>query len=141
MKSKDIIECNACHVCDGELYEGWRVGCDDLVFRAGAEEAIKVKEEEMREKAIDAFNEAMIFYTSAACSSEQEALDHFITELNQVETDCSEKPNDQKAYTGKICGNCDAYCECGLGPDPAKHDDPACPGFDDSVLSQLKEKK
>lgn len=95
MKSKDIIECNACHVCDGELYEGWRVGCNDLVFRAGAEEAMKVKEEEMREKAIDAFNEAMIFYTSAACPSEQEALDHFITELNQVESSCSEKPNDQ----------------------------------------------
>lgn len=42
---------------------------------------------------------------------------------------------ENKKYTGKICGNCDAYCECGLGPDPAKHDDPACPGFDDSVLS------
>lgn len=48
---------------------------------------------------------------------------------------------ENKTYTGKICGDCDAYCECGLGPDPAKHDDPACPGFDDSVLSQLKEKK
>ena len=45
MNAKDIIECNACHVCDGELYEGWRVGCDDLIFRAGAEEAVKVKEE------------------------------------------------------------------------------------------------
>ncbi|RHJ75763.1 hypothetical protein DW103_17380 [Parabacteroides sp. AM08-6] len=58
--------------------------------------------------------------------------------LEYYESGCSEKPNDQKKYTGKICGNCDAYCECGLGPDPAKHDDVACPGFDDSVLSQLK---
>lgn len=50
MNAKDIIECNACHVCDGELYEGWRVGCDDLIFRVGAEEAVKVKEEEIKIK-------------------------------------------------------------------------------------------
>lgn len=55
MKAKDIIECNACHICDGELYEGWRVGCDDLVFRSGAEEALKVKEEEMRKKALQSY--------------------------------------------------------------------------------------
>lgn len=54
MRAKEIIECNACHVCDGELYEGWRVGCDDLVFRSGAEEAVKIKEEEMKLKAIEA---------------------------------------------------------------------------------------
>ena len=55
LKSETIIECNACHVCDGELYEGWRVGCDDLVFRTGAEEALKVKEEEMRKKALQSY--------------------------------------------------------------------------------------
>ena len=55
MKAETVIECNACHVCDGELYEGWRVGCDDLVFRAGAEESLKAKEEEMKNKAIEAF--------------------------------------------------------------------------------------
>ncbi len=44
---------------------------------------------------------------------------------------------ENKTYTGTICGNCDAFCECSLGPDAAKHDDPACPGFDDSSLSQL----
>lgn len=57
MKAETIIECNACHVCDGELYEGWRVGCDDLVFRAGAEESLKAKEMEMKQKAIKAFKE------------------------------------------------------------------------------------
>lgn len=57
LKSKTIIESNACHVCDGELYEGWRVGCEDLVFRTGTEEALKVKEEEMRQKAIEAFRQ------------------------------------------------------------------------------------
>lgn len=65
----------------------------------------------------------------------KECVDDFID--NFLNNGCSEKPNNQKTYTDKICGNCDAYCECGLGPDPAKHDDPACPGFDDSVLSQL----
>lgn len=55
LKSETIIEYNACHVCNGELYEGWRVGCDDLVFRSGAEEALKVKEEEMRKKALQSY--------------------------------------------------------------------------------------
>lgn len=55
MKAETVIECNACHICDGELYEGWRVGCEDLVFRAGAEESLKVKEGEMKNKAIEAF--------------------------------------------------------------------------------------
>ena len=56
------------------------------------------------------------------------------------ESGCSEKPNDQKAGAGEICGNCDAYCECALGPNGAKHDNPACEYFDDSVLSQLNKK-
>lgn len=56
-KSEEYIDNNACHICDGELYEGWRVGCDDLVFRSGAEEALKAKEEEMKRKAIEAFRQ------------------------------------------------------------------------------------
>ena len=43
-------------------------------------------------------------------------------------------PNDQ-VLTGKICGNCEAYCECQMAG--AEHNDVACPGFDDSVLNQL----
>ena len=56
---------------------------------------------------------------------------------DEIKSGCSEKPNDQKADAGEICGNCDAYCECALGPNGAKHDNPACEYFDDSVLSQL----
>ena len=95
--------------------------------------------EVIKEKAIEAFNEAMIFYTSAACPSEQEALKYFRCVLDQeLDSGCSEKPNNQKTFTGKICGNCDAFCECALGTDGAKHDDVACPGFEDSSLKQLK---
>lgn len=42
-------------------------------------------------------------------------------------------------HARKICGNCDAYCECSITG--AKHDNPACPAFDDSVLSQLNNNK
>lgn len=42
---------------------------------------------------------------------------------------------ENKIYTGIICGNCDAYCECQMAG--AEHNDVACPGFDNSVLSQL----
>lgn len=55
LKSETIIVCNACHVCNGELYEGWRVDCEDLVFRTGAEEALRVKEAEMRKKALQSY--------------------------------------------------------------------------------------
>lgn len=40
-----------------------------------------------------------------------------------------------------ICGNCDAFCECSLGNNGAKHDDPACDFFDDIVLSNYKKQK
>lgn len=94
MNAEDVIDRNACHVCDGELHEGWRVGCDDLVFRAGAKEAVEVKEKEMRLKAIEAFNEAMIYYTSPPYMTEEEALKHFIACLDQEpDSGCSEKPN------------------------------------------------
>lgn len=38
-----------------------------------------------------------------------------------------------KIYTGKICGNCDAFCGCSMTG--SEDDDVACPGFDDTVLS------
>lgn len=57
LKSEEYISCNACHICDGELYEGWRVGCEDLVFRSGAEEALEAKKNEIKGKAIAAFKE------------------------------------------------------------------------------------
>lgn len=39
--------------------------------------------------------------------------------------------------TGKICGNCDAYCECSMAG--TEYNDVACPMFDDSMLSQTNE--
>lgn len=70
MTAKDIIECNACHVCDGELYEGWRVGCNDLVFRSGAEEAVEVVKQETKEKCQIAFRNFMLRATLANVSGE-----------------------------------------------------------------------
>lgn len=35
------------------------------------------------------------------------------------------------------CGNCDAYCECSLGPDPVKAENIACESFENSVLRQI----
>nr|DAX75751.1 MAG TPA: hypothetical protein [Caudoviricetes sp.] len=81
MNAKDIIECNACHVCDGELYEGWRVGCDDLIFKVGAEEAVKAKEEEMRLKAIEAYIENCE-YKSDRCCGCTEARGAILSEPN-----------------------------------------------------------
>lgn len=38
------------------------------------------------------------------------------------------------------CGECDAFCECGLGgASAAKADDMACQYFDDTSLSQLRQ--
>lgn len=48
LKAEDIITYSACHVSDGELCEGWRVGCDDLVIRNGAEAAVRVRGEEIK---------------------------------------------------------------------------------------------
>ncbi len=38
------------------------------------------------------------------------------------------------------CGDCDSFCECGLGSKGVKMDDIACSFFDDTVLSRLKRK-
>lgn len=88
MNAKDIIECNACHVCDGELYEGWRVGCGDLIFRAGAEEAVKVKEEEMRLKAIEAHRKIcpsiqLNLSCGRVCDRKCKYMEVFINELSR----------------------------------------------------------
>lgn len=98
--------------------------CHDA-FIAGAEW--------QQQKAIEAFNEAMIYFESPDCPTAEEALKHFIACLGlKLDSSCSEKPNNW------ICGNCDAYCECSITG--AKHDNPACPAFDNSVLSQLNSK-
>lgn len=95
----------------------------------GADGTITIKEV-MKEKAIEAFNEAMSYFESPDCPTAEEALKHFIVCLDQEpDSGCSEKPNNL------ICGDCDAFYECHMAD--AEHNDVACPGFDDSVLSQL----
>lgn len=85
MKAEDIIECNACHVCDGELYEGWRIGCDDLVFRSGAEEAVKVKCEELKEKAIEAFRQFVESYcTESGRTDISKESEHYVKVFNKL---------------------------------------------------------
>nr|DAW63151.1 MAG TPA: DNA repair protein MmcB-like protein [Caudoviricetes sp.] len=49
-----------------------------------------------------------------------------------------EKISKSSQNNNNICGNCDAFCECSLGNNGAKHDDPACEYFDDTILKQLK---
>lgn len=123
------------------LVKGFKAGAEwqlqqlshpDPPGEQGADGTTIIKEV-MKEKAIEAFNEAMIYYTSPPYMTEEEALMHFIACLDQgLDSGCSEKPNDQ------ICGDCDAYCECQMAG--AEHNDVACPGFDDSVLNQLNNK-
>lgn len=59
-KAKEILNDGACHVSDGELLDGHRLGCTDLVYYSDAIEAIKAAEQEaeerMRQKAISAFD-------------------------------------------------------------------------------------
>ena len=123
------------------LVKGFKAGAEwqlqqlshpDPPGEQGADGTTTIKEM-MKEKAIEAFNEAMIYFESPDCPTAEEALKHFIACLDQEpESGCSEKPNDQ------ICGDCDAYSECQMAG--AEHNDVACPGFDDSVLNQLNNK-
>lgn len=56
--------------------------------------------------------------------------------------DLTENKVEAVSNTSEIrhCGDCDAFCECGLGgKDAAKPDDIACEYFDDTCLSQMKQ--
>lgn len=64
MKSKNAITslgAGSCHVSDGELLDGHRVGCTDLVYYDFAvfaiEQAERDAEERMRRRAISAFDD------------------------------------------------------------------------------------
>lgn len=60
----------------------------------GADGTITIKEV-MKEKAIEAFNEAMSYFESPDCPTAKEALKHFIACLDQEhDSGCLEKPND-----------------------------------------------
>ena len=129
MKSKDAKLFLDTWVTKVKGYSTPVVSYDDAVH------SVELAEEEMKSKAIEAFNEAMIHYTSPACTKDEEALKYFRAYLGQeLDSSCSEKPNDL------ICGNCDAFCECVMGPYGVDCNDSACPRFDDSSLSQLKNK-
>lgn len=72
-----------------ELYNKILDGCDDWDYSTLDEliclselGALEKGKNEMKEKAIEAFNTAMIFYTSAACPKEEEALELFIKKLD-----------------------------------------------------------
>lgn len=113
----------------GAEWQQQQLGHPDPPGEQGADGTITIKEV-MKEKAIEAFNEAMSYFESPDCPTAEEALKHFIACLDQEpDSVCSEKPNDQ------ICGDCDAFYECHMAG--TEHNDVACPGFDDSALSQL----
>ena len=66
-------------------------------------------------------------------------------EFHQKETFCENeacKDGEVKGrdFSSRTCGECDAFCECGLGGvRAAKVDDAACQFFDDTSLSQLRQ--
>lgn len=62
----------------------------------GADGTTTIKEV-MKEKAIEAFNEAMIYFESPDCPTAEEALKHFIAYLDlKLDISCSEIPNNWK---------------------------------------------
>ncbi len=138
LREPDIFETNMKLFCAKDLEKAFIAGAEwqlqqlshpDPPGEQGADGTITIKEV-MKEKAIEAFNEAMSYFESPDCPTAEEALKHFIVCLDQEpDSGCSEKPNNL------ICGDCDAFYECHMAD--AEHNDVACPGFDDSVLSQL----
>jgi hypothetical protein len=85
LKSEEYISCNACHICDGELYEGWRAGCEDLVFRSGAEEALEAKEYEIKKKAVEAFRQFVEDYCNESGRKDIAAeSEHYLKIFNEL---------------------------------------------------------
>lgn len=88
-KAKEIINDGSCHVSDGILLDGHRVGCADLVYYGDAIAAISAAEQEaearMREKALSAFDD-MWFENGEDGEFEPDYEYHrrnFIQKLNQ----------------------------------------------------------
>ena len=92
-KAKEILNDGACHVSDGELLDGHRLGCTDLVYYSDAIEAIKAAEQEaeerMREKAVEVFKsscryrDGCVAVTMPCDSTQCEDLRLFIQKLNE----------------------------------------------------------
>lgn len=77
MKSKDAKLFLDTWVTKVKGYSTPVVSYDDAIHSA------EFAEKEMKSKAIEAFNEAMIYYTSPACTKDEEALKYFIDLLNR----------------------------------------------------------
>lgn len=53
---------------------------------------------------------------------------------------CKDSVAKKGDFSFHTCGECDAFCECGLGGSrAAKADDTACQYFDDTLLNQLEQ--
>lgn len=77
----------------GTEWQLQQLGHPDPPGEQGTDGTITIKEV-MKEKAIEAFNEAMIYFESPDCPTAEEALKHFIACLDQEpDSGCSEKPN------------------------------------------------
>ncbi len=66
----------------GAEWQLQQLGHPDPPGEQGADGTTIIKEV-IKEKAIKAFNEAMIYYTSPACTKDEEALKYFVDVLNQ----------------------------------------------------------
>ncbi|WP_195586646.1 hypothetical protein [Parabacteroides goldsteinii] len=99
LREPDIFETNMKLFCAKDLEEAFIAGAQwqlqqlshpDPPGEQGADGTIIIKEV-MKEKAIEAFNEAMIYFESLDCPTAEEALKHFIASLDQgLDSGCSE---------------------------------------------------
>lgn len=78
----------------GAEWQLQQLGHPDPLGEQGTDGTTIIKDV-MKEKAIEAFNEAMIYFESPDCPTAKEALKHFIACLDQEpDSGCLEKPND-----------------------------------------------
>ena len=73
-KAKDILNDGSCHVSDGILSDGHRVGCSELAYYSSAIEAIEVAEQEaeerVRKRAAKAYCDECCWASGTACERE-----------------------------------------------------------------------
>lgn len=105
LREPDIFETNMKLFCAKDLEDAFIAGAEwqlqqlghpDPPGEQGADGTTIIKEV-MKEKAIEAFNEAMIYFESPDCPTAEEALKHFIACLDQEpDSSCSVFPNNWK---------------------------------------------
>lgn len=91
-KAQEILQSGACHVCDAELMDGHRIGCDDLAYYVTAEEAIEQAEADRDAKAVEAHRTSCeSFYHGGCCGPHEPCtaeciyMKKFIQKLNNEE--------------------------------------------------------